>query len=214
MSDDHRVTPRRARAATRRRDQVIVGGFTADGTLVDARRTDPDPKVRVAALGAAARLGTLTTEVLVSALEDPAPVVRRRALELAATARGRGTRSTLLTAVLARLGDEDPLVVDAACWTLGERRARDAVGPLCALSANHDDSRCREAAVAALGAIGDPAGLDAILDRLGDKPQVRRRVVVALAAFDGPGVDAALEQCRADHDWQVRQAVELLERSS
>jgi hypothetical protein len=38
-------------------------------------------------------------------------------------------------------------------------------------------------------------------------------VVVALSNFDGPVVDAALDRCRVDHDWQVRQAVEMLERT-
>jgi HEAT repeat protein len=39
-----------------------------------------------------------------------------------------------------------------------------------------------------------------------DKPAVRRRAVLALAAFDGPEVEAALEAALDDHDRQVRQA--------
>ena len=69
---------------------------------------------------------------------------------------------------------------------------------------------CREAAVAALGAIGDPAGLPAILAATTDKPAIRRRAVIALAPFDGPDVDAALERARTDRDWQVREAAEEL----
>jgi hypothetical protein len=34
--------------------------------------------------------------------------------------------------------------------------------------------------------------------------------VIALAPFEGPEVDAALERARADRDWQVRQAAEDL----
>jgi HEAT repeat protein len=68
----------------------------------------------------------------------------------------------------------------------------------------------REAAVAALGAIGDPAGLAAVLAATRDRATVRRRAVLALAPFDGPGVDAALERARTDRDWQVRQAAEDL----
>jgi HEAT repeat protein len=68
----------------------------------------------------------------------------------------------------------------------------------------------REAAVAALGAIGDPAGLEAILTATRDKPAVRRRAVLALAPFDGPAVDAALQEALGDRDWQVRQAAEDL----
>ena len=36
------------------------------------------------------------------------------------------------------------------------------------------------------------------------------RAVIALAPFDGPEVDAALERARQDRDWQVRQAAEDL----
>ena len=64
--------------------------------------------------------------------------------------------------------------------------------------------------MAALGAIGDSAGLPAVLAALDDKPAVRRRAAVALAAFDGPSVEAALRRCLDDRDWQVRQVAEDL----
>ena len=53
-------------------------------------------------------------------------------------------------------------------------------------------------------------GLPAILAALEDKPQIRRRAVIALAAFDSPECDAALTRCLHDSDWQVRQAAEDL----
>ena len=68
------------------------------------------------------------------------------------------------------LGDPDPLVVVGAALFLAERRVSSAVAPLAAVAGDHDDARCREAAVAALGAIGDPAGLPAVLGALDDKP--------------------------------------------
>ena len=68
----------------------------------------------------------------------------------------------------------------------------------------------REAAVAAIGAIGDELGLPAVLKATTDKPAVRRRAVLALAAFDGPEVDAAWERARSDRDRQVRDAVDEL----
>ena len=68
----------------------------------------------------------------------------------------------------------------------------------------------REAAIAALGAAGDPAGLAAVLAGCADKPAIRRRAVLALAAFDGPEVEAALARALEDPDWQVRQAAEDL----
>ena len=83
---------------------------------------------------------------------------------------------------------------------------------LAATATGHADARCREAAVAALGAIGDPAGLPAVLDALTDAPTVRRRATVALAGFDDPRVTPALRAASEDRDWQVRQAAgELLD---
>jgi len=78
------------------------------------------------------------------------------------------------------------------------------------LATEHPDALCREAAVAALGSIGDPAGLSAILAATTDKATVRRRATIALAPFDGPEVEAALARARDDRDWQVRQAAEDL----
>ena len=54
------------------------------------------------------------------------------------------------------------------------------------------------------------AGLPAVLAALEDKPAIRRRAAVALAAFEGPEVEAALRRCLEDRDWQVRQVAEDL----
>jgi HEAT repeat protein len=151
------------------------------------------------------RLNALTDDDVRAALADPSPDVRRRGGELAASHPG--------VDVAAALDDPDSSVVEMASWSLGERGDRAAVPALAALassSSGHADPLCREAAVAALGAIGDPGGLAAVLDALGDKPAVRRRAAVALAAFDGPQVDAALRRCLDDRDWQVRQVAEDL----
>jgi HEAT repeat protein len=81
------------------------------------------------------------------------------------------------------------------------------------LAATADDPLVRESAVAALGAIGDPRGLTAIIAACADKPAVRRRAVLALAPFEGPDVDVAIENALVDRDWQVRQAAEDLRRA-
>jgi len=85
-----------------------------------------------------------------------------------------------------------------------------AVFALSTVARQHVDPLAREAAVAALGSLSDPAGLPALLAACRDKPAVRRRAVLALAPFDGPDVDAALHAALADRDWQVRQAAEDL----
>ena len=136
---------------------------------------------------------------------DADAAVRRRAAELSAT--------RPQVDVVHLLDDLDPSVVEMAAWALGERAESAAVGRLGRLSSvtdGHHDPLCREAAVASLGAIGDPAGLPAVLAALDDKPAVRRRAAVALAAFEGPTVEAALRRCLEDRDWQVRQVAEDL----
>ncbi len=123
--------------------------------------------------------------------------------------------------LVARLTDSDPSVVEVAAWAVGEGGSADdrAVAALVAVASGHGDALCREAAVAALGAVAAPgvldtAALDAVLQALDDKPAVRRRAAIALAAFDDPRAEEGLRRCLADRDWQVRQAAEdLLEES-
>jgi HEAT repeat protein len=184
------------------RREVVLAGHTGD--VARARRgvLDPAADVRVAGLGALDRLAALTTADIEAALEDAAAPVRRRAAELAA----RVSDADLAPA----FADDDPLVVEAACWAAGEREDPAPVPTLTRLARDHEDAMVREAAVAALGAIGDEAGLPAILAATLDKPAVRRRAVLALAPFEAPEVDAALERARTDRDWQVRQAAEDL----
>jgi HEAT repeat protein len=110
------------------------------------------------------------------------------------------------------LADADPRIVEVAAWASGEREPPEpgVVAVLAALVTGHPDALCREAAVAALGAIGDPLGLPAVLAACDDKATVRRRAVLALAPFDGPAVDAALARATGDRDLQVRHAAEDL----
>jgi HEAT repeat protein len=147
-------------------------------------------------------MGRLAPTDLVRALADPAGEVRRRACELSV-----GWLEVDLRPLLA---DPEPLVVEAAAWAAGERSDRSAVDAVARVTTDHTDPLCREAAVAALGAIGDDRGLPAILAAQDDRPAVRRRAVIALAPFHGQAVDAALERARQDRDWQVRQAAEDL----
>jgi HEAT repeat protein len=110
------------------------------------------------------------------------------------------------------LTDADAWVAEAAAFALGERTDahRRAVPALAAIVRGHGDALVREAAVAALGALGDPAGLPAVLAACDDKPAVRRRAVLALAAFEGPDVEARLTAALEDRDWQVRAAAETV----
>jgi len=191
-----------------RRRQVVVAGHRGDNDVVVAHLADEDAGVREAALGALARLGALTDENVRAAFADPAPVVRRRAATLAATRPEVG--------LLPLLDDADPTVVEVAAWACGEQERVDeaTLDRLIALATDAGDALVRESAAAALGAIGDPRGLPAILAAVDDKPNVRRRAVLALAPFEGPEVDAAIEKALQDRDWQVRQAAEDLRRAT
>jgi HEAT repeat protein len=73
---------------------------------------------------------------------------------------------------------------------------------------SHGEMLVREAAAAALGALGDPRGLDAIIAACSDKPAVRRRAILALAPFDDPRIEPLLRSALEDRDWQVRQNAE------
>lgn len=193
-----------APGAPGRRRRAVLAGHRGDEASARSLLGDPDPAVRTAALGALERLGSLDDDDLRDALAHRDPAVRQRACELAAGHPAVDLRPSL--------ADADVAVVEAAAWALGERGAGavDAVTDLAAVATGHDDALCREAAVAALGAIGDPAALPAILAATADRPAVRRRAVIALAPFEGPEVDAALEGAGHDRDWQVRQAAEAL----
>jgi HEAT repeat protein len=191
-----------------RRRLVVVAGHRHERDVVLDHLADDDPGVREAALGALARVGGLTDEHVIAAFADPAPAVRRRAATLAATRPA--------VALLPLLDDADPTVVEVAAWACGEQERVDdtTLSRLIALATDAGDALVRESAAAALGAIGDPRGLPAILAATHDKPNVRRRAVLALAPFDGPEVDAAIAAALTDRDWQVRQAAEDLRRAT
>jgi HEAT repeat protein len=189
------------------RRRVAVAGHTGDIDTVLEGLAATDPAVRATALGALERLGRLDAARLSRALTDPDPTVRRRAAELAAHHPG--------VDLVPSLADEDPRVVEVAAWACGEHESNrdEVVDALIALAGGADDALVREAAVAALGAIGDDRGVEAIIAACADKPAVRRRAVLALAPFEGDAVEATIERALEDRDWQVRQAAEDLRRA-
>jgi HEAT repeat protein len=167
---------------------------------------DPEPVVRRAALGAIVRVRAPATAARAwrRAAGDPDPGVRCRAAETA-PALQQPPPVEQLTALLA---DADPFVAEAAAFALGELAPAAAVPDLATVATSHTDPLVRESAVAALGAIADPRGREAVLAACADRPAIRRRAVLALAAFDGDDVDAALRRALDDPDWQTRQAAE------
>ena len=194
-----------------RRRAVILAGHRAPGyptALAHDALDDDDPDVRVAAIGALDRLGTLDDAALAAMFADRDPGVRRRASRAAAS------RPHLSLLVL--LDDDDATVVEVAAWACGEQETvdDDVLARIIELTTNADDPLVRESCAAALGAIGDIRGLPAVLAACTDKPHIRRRAVLALAPFEGPEVEAAIDAALSDRDWQVRQGAEDLRRGT
>ena len=186
--------------------EVALAGFSGDVAKALDGLLSEDPHVRASAIYALHRLKTLESKHLQDALADTDQVVRLAAAELSA--------DYAEVDLMGALADEDFLVVEMAAWACGEREANsDAIlFKLMEVGSDHDHQLAREAAIAALGAIGDVRGLPVILKGCKDKPAIRRRAVLALAPFDGDEVEAAIDRALLDKDWQVRQSAEDLRR--
>lgn len=190
--------------------EVVLAGYRQDSERPRRGLQDSEPLVRCASLSALARLDQLDSLTLWHMSDDPDQAVRARVAELAIQLDANLVKRLLV--------DPNPTVVEAACFACGEidwssQGYSEPIGRLSGIATNHPDALCREAAAAALGAIGNPGGLKAVLAACSDRPTVRRRAVLALAAFDSELVEGQLLASLNDKDWQVRQGAEdLLDR--
>ena len=166
---------------------------------------DPRPEVRRVAVSACAGLGSEALEALASRVaQEPDENVRAEIIEVL----GR-LGSDAYPHVWERRDDESTRVVESVATALGELGDAAALPWLLGLIDNHEDVLVREAAVAALGAIGDDRALPTLLESArSGKPQIRRRAVVALTAFEGPQVEAALLAARLDRNPMVKEVAE------
>jgi HEAT repeat protein len=180
------------------------------GDLAVIATTDADQRVRSVAIAALVRTAPrrVSAPVWRRVARDTDALVRRRAAEVAPKL-GREAPCAVLLELLA---DDDTWVAEAAAYAIGEhpRPSLAAIAALVRAATTHTDPLVREAAVAALGAQGDPTTLAAVLAACADKPAIRRRAVLALAAFEGKEVEEQLRVALTDTDWQVRQAAEDL----
>ena len=182
-----------------------MAGFTSNLAVINDGLSSKNFADRVAGLGAANRAEILTAANLRPFLADQAIEVQYRAVELTA----RIPDGSKLIADLVALLDQ-PELAEVTAFVLGELEvaSEPVVEALCLQVSSHQDPLCRESAVAALGAL--ESGLDTVLEATKDIATVRRRAVIALAAFSGPEVETALRTATQDRDWQVRQAAEDL----
>lgn len=167
---------------------------------------DPDEQVRARAVRAILKAGRSELLNLDELVHDQAASVRKTFAE---------TCHPVVDLYLEDLlRDTDASVVEAASFAAGELVSTRVTTLLIEIASNHQEPLCREAAVAALGVIGDPDTLDVVIEALSDKTYIRRRAVVALSAFEGPKVESALKRAMLDRDPQVRQLAEDLTRAS
>ena len=194
-------------------ESLLRAGFAMGDDYVNVLRNNLHgavPRHRVLALRGVVRQRLATSDDWLRAIGDVDVEVRREALNQ--IAHEEIDDDDVFAAIMHCLDDDDALVVDGAVFALGEHLYAGSVEKMCVIATSHEDARCRESAVAALGAIGDDRARPAILGALDDKPPVRRRAIVALANFEGPDIDESLERASADRDWQVRAAVNQLGR--
>lgn len=215
-----------------RRVRVVRAGHAGDLRSVRSGLGDPDPTVRAVAVAASLRLSVagnqgldVAARAILDGLVDPDASVRRRSAGVAArlpTARAEDDQripmvEKILSVLVTLLADEDRRTVEVAAFACGELATDDdpaartvVLGALQATATDHDDHLCRESAVAALGSIGDERSLPTVLAACRDRANVRRRAVLALAAFDDPAATVELRRLVGDRDLQVRQAAEEL----
>ncbi len=184
--------------------ELTLAVHRRDLAAVEDSFDSADPSIRSVALSGLHKLAELGPRHIALALTDTDRSVRHRLAEIGAI----DDRVDLLTL----LDDEDFAVAETAAWALGERKSVSELElqALISYSAGHPHALVRESCVAALGSIGDPRGLPAVLHAFNDKPAVRRRAVLSLAPFSGPEVEAVLRTALEDRDWQVRQTAEDL----
>ena len=192
---------------------LVAAGFgrgDAPEALLRRYLYGADVRLRVVALRGAARQDFLDDSEWLALLDDSEVTMRRDVVRLLAYR--EGTTDDLLRRLVVALDDDDALVSERAAFALGEHHFSAALGAIAVMARDHEDARCRESAVAALGALGEESGLSTIIAALDDKAPIRRRAIVALSNFEGPEVDEALERAGDDRDWQVRAAVTQLGR--
>ncbi|MBM3315713.1 HEAT repeat domain-containing protein, partial [candidate division WOR-3 bacterium] len=178
-----------------------LGDETAVNPLLDELHDD-DPAMRVAAVEA---LGAIASRKSTDALTsltgtDPSPLVRRAAEQ---SLRHIG-RHTVEPEVRRLASAELPVRIQAMTALLAEGRA--AVLPLRDLLA-HSEPTVRASAAEVLGALGDPAGLEALGLSLGDPDaQVRLAAATALGRIRQPHSAELLGQVLEDPDEKVAAA--------
>lgn len=191
-----------------RREGLWALGFvveTQDVELLAAAATDADPKIRSVAIGSIPDSATddRAFHVLVEALRDLDEQVRVSAISKL----GYSGRADAVMPLAALAADRAPRVRSMVAYALG-RLGNEATPALLRL-VNDPDSHVRENARKALGSVGGPAAVDALLTFAADEdPELRIEAAEALAkAVDSdPRVAPQLMVLAKDDQGTVRAA--------
>jgi HEAT repeat protein len=130
----------------------------------------------------------------------------------AAAAEKLGTCGSAALEILASLEDDlDPTVREALATAYGEINSPDTVPWLGVAAREDSDKHVKEAATAALGAIGANAGLETLLELISNGPPgVRRRAIAAITVYDDDRVEPAIRRAALDRNPGVREAAEMV----
>lgn len=199
LTDTLRRELRSRRAINRGRAVMLITrpGLTGDVEVVAPLVRDPDPDVRLTAIGGLARIGTpAAARVLIDALAR-GTVAPERIIERL------GARWAVDT-VVAALGDGPPALranLARALGLAGERRAESALLALLADGALEE----QVSAARSLGTVGGPAAVSPLIAALASEEwQVRAQAAKSLGALGADEAAAALEGCLGDRAWWVR----------
>jgi HEAT repeat protein len=146
-------------------------------TLIGALTGDQYSGIRWKAVEALTKIGSDSVPSLVEVLKNPDPDIRWKA----AVALGEIGDHRGISPLVDLLGDSDRFVRSRAAYALVH------IGPPAVPSLtealNHPDASVRLGAVGALGKIGDPQAISALVDALGDRsPDVRQEAISALSS--------------------------------
>ena len=168
---------------------------------------DEDPILRrmaITALGAAAANSLFDTLVLI--LNDEEAAIRAAAAEKLGVC-GRRALEYLANAQ----SDDAPEVREAVATAYGEISDASAIPWLVEIGNDDKDRTVREAAVAALGAVGNDQAIEPLLEFIAKgPPQVRRRAIAAITVFDDPRIESAIQRAAFDRNPGVREAAEMV----
>jgi HEAT repeat protein len=218
------------------REDVRAAAASALGQIGDPRAVEPliaalkDLRLCVAAAEALVQIGAPAAAPLVASLRDRAEVVRNAAAEALIVQIGQPALGPLLAALrdedegvrrnaaglLDRIGwAPDSAEAAATYWVARNQWANSiqlgaaAIGPLGVAARNWQGVPERCAAIAAIGDIRDPRGVDPLVAAMKDRAaDVRRSVVLALGRIgDARSVDALIAALK-DRAADVRRVAE------